>query len=134
VDEKWVQDHLKKNLMMTLFLEKKEFLEPYSLDFALGIVATLAISQHSHAVIDDSRNKIKTSRDCGTFLLWFTMRLRRIEYKQSQNVSKEERELMRAMRSKGESFRDLAYIFDRSASKVHQNCQDVEAVETGVYY
>jgi IS30 family transposase len=58
----------------------------------------------------------------------------RLEYKQSQNVTKEERELMRGMRSKGESFRDIANILDRSVSTVHQNCQDVEVKESGVYY
>jgi hypothetical protein len=121
-----------KCFMMTLFFEKdKEDSKLIILDIGLSIVSRFAIAQHVETVTDDlSRKSKKTSNnDWGDLVLWLTLRLRRFEYKQSQHVKDEEREIMRGMRGKGESLRDLAYIFDRSLSTVQQNCQDVEVVK-----
>ena len=116
-----------------LVFEQIETLDPVILEWGLAFASKIAVIQHTKTVIADTDKKIKTSKDCATFLLWLTMRLQRLEYKQSQNMTKKERELMRAMRRKGESFRDLAYIFDRSVSTVHHNCQGVEAIENGFH-
>jgi hypothetical protein len=119
-----------------LILEKKENLDAFILEGGLGIASKIAVIQHIRAVIADSDKKMKKTSDSnfGSFPIWFRMRVQRLEYKQPRNLTKEERESMRSMRSKGESLRDLAYIFDRSVSTVQQNCQGVEAVKTGVYY
>ena len=122
--------------MSTLVFEKKETLDPITLEWVLVFASKIAVTQHTKAVIADSEKKmVKTSNsNLRDFPLWFMMRVQRIEYKQSQNLTKEEREIMRTMRGRGESLRDIAYILDRSVSTVHQNCQDVEVVDGGGYY
>ena len=119
----------------SLVLEKKETLNPIILEWGLVAASKIAVIQHAQAVIADSGKKMQKTRhgNFGSFPIWFSMRVQRMEYKQTKNLTKGERELMRTMRSKGESLRDLAYVFDRSVSTVQQNCQGVEAVETGVY-
>jgi hypothetical protein len=62
--------------MSVLVFEKLETLDPFILEWVLVFVSKIAIIQHTEAVLDDLGKKIKTSRDCGTFLLWLTMRLR----------------------------------------------------------
>ena len=120
--------------MSVLVFEKLETLDPFILEWVLVFVSKIAIIQHTEAVLDDLGKKLKkTCSDCGNHLFWFAMRLHGLEYNQSQNVTKEERELMRGMRRNGESFRDIAYILERSVSTVHQNCQGVQVNKTGVY-
>jgi hypothetical protein len=122
--------------VVDLVLEKAGTFDPIILECGLAVSAKIAIIQHTHAAVADSGEKMKkpSNVDCVTRLIWYAMRLQRIEYKQPKNVTDEEREIMRQMRGKGESFRDLAYIFDRSVSTVHQVCQDVEVVESESYY
>ena len=124
-----------RHFVAYLVLEKKETLDPIILEWGLVAASKIAVIQHAQAAIADSYKKMKKTSDgnFGSFPIWFSMRVQRMEYKQPKNLTKGERELMRSMRSKGESLRDLAYVFDRSVSTVQQNCQGVEVVETGVY-
>jgi hypothetical protein len=119
-----------------LIIKKGDDLDPSVLEWGLGIMGKIAVEQHTQAVIADAEKKMKktSNSNFGNFPTWFMIRIRRQECKQSRNLTKGERELMRKMRDKGESLRDLAYIFDRSVSTVQQNCQGVEALKNGVYY
>jgi hypothetical protein len=119
----------------SLVLENKETLDPIILEWGLTIASKIAVIQHAQAVIADSYKKMKktSNGNLGSFPIWFTLRVKRMEYKQPKNLTKDERNLMRKMRSKGESLRDLAYILDRSVSTVQQNCQGVEAIENGFH-
>jgi hypothetical protein len=120
-----------------LILENNEVnLAPIILDWGLDIISRVSVVQHVKAVLHDSEKKMRNTRNSNfeNFPMWFMMRVQRMEYTHPKNLTKGERELMRKMRSKGESLRDLAYILDRSVSTVQQNCQGVEASKTGVYY
>ncbi|MBA7485036.1 hypothetical protein ES707_20570 [subsurface metagenome] len=116
-------------------LKNKELVLVRLLSFGLNIGERFAVNQHAVAVMVDAYQKVKNSQgvDFQNFSFWLTDRLLRLEYKQPQHTTENERELMRWLRKAGSSLRELRFIFDRSLSTVQDVCRGVEPTKTDEY-
>lgn len=116
------------NHQIQLKNENKELVLVRLLSFGLNIGERFAVDQHAMAVFIDSHKKIKNSqeRQFHNFPFWLMGRILRLEYKQPQHTTEQEREEMRMLRSSGLSHRELRFVFDRSLSTVQEVCLGVE--------
>jgi len=106
------------------------------LEWGLNAASKIAVIQHGEAVFSDAEKKLKKSSGgyIESFPNWLAMRIKRPEYKQPQNLTKDERAMMLMMRRSGSSMRELKFIFDRSLSTIHAVCRNVEPIKTYEHY